>query len=294
MDHELISHLPETLKVIAICSVGYDQYNLDGLKARGIQLYNTPSLGADDVADTVLWHILESFRFYKRFEKSLRSNGHVIQSRKLLQTKGYNHEQGMLGHEQDAWLKSAFPFGEFAGGQVVHSPKGRNCGIIGLGRIGQCVAARARAIGMKVSYTQRNENTDVDYQYSDSVLEMCSTSDVVVVCCPGNESTRDLISREVIDSMPQGSKLINVGRGFVIDEDHAIKSLQRGHLGWLALDVYTGEPIVDARLLGREDVGLTPHMASSTKENFDATAVYALGNVWSVVVDGVDGQSRVC
>jgi gluconate 2-dehydrogenase len=291
MSSELVQHLPECLKVIAICSVGYDQYDISALQARGIQLYNTPSLGASDVADTVLWHILESFRYFKRFERQTHEYAHVIKARQLLHTKGFDHAKGQLGVEKDEWLSRAFPFGEYAGGQLVHSPSGKTCGIIGLGRIGKDIATRVQAIGMNVVYHQRTEVEE--YKYYSDVQELCRVSDVVVVCCPGNEHTKGMISKEVLDQMKPDAKLINVGRGFIIDEDYAIKRLQQGKLGWIGLDVYTGEPVVDARLLNRCDVSLTPHMASSTKENFDATARYAMSNIWSVL-DGQKGQSRVC
>lgn len=293
MKGELIDHLPDTLRVIAICSVGHEQYDHEKLAARGIQLYNTPSLGAEDVGDTVLWHILESFRFFKRFETRAHSTGHVIEARRQLQTQGYDHLQGKLGVETDQWLKNAFPFGEYAGGQLARSPFNKTCGIIGLGRIGQCIAKRVQALGMRVVYTQRNENKDSSYTYEPELEELCKQSDVLVISCPGNDSTRNLVSRDKIDLLPPGCKVINVGRGFVIDESYAIERLQQGKIAWIGLDVYTHEPAIDPRLLNRCDVSLTPHMASSTKENFDATARYALANIWSVVVDAVEGRSKV-
>lgn len=290
----LVEHLPASLKVITSTPVGYDAYDVPALKSRGIQLYNSPSMGAGDVADTAMWHILESFRYFKRFEKTAKERGHTLMAREDLQTKSFDIETGSLGVEKDDWLANAFAFGEIAGGHPVIRLAGKTCGIVGLGRIGQEIAKRASAFGMNVVYTQRNENKDMDYKYCKDVDELCSMSDCVVISCPGNANTRGLIGKKQIDLMKTTARLFNFGRGFIIDEDYAIKRLEEGKLGWIGLDVFANEPMIDKRLLNRWDVSLTPHIGSSSVETFDATAKFALANIYTVIVNGVDGQSRVC
>lgn len=295
----IIDHLPSSVKVVTACSVGFDPYDTKALAARGIQFYNTPSLGADHVADLVLWHVLESFRRFSIFQTKARETGDSVVARGVLQSHGFENSTGTLGTNQNEWEKESYPFGHIAGGKYVSGPRGKKVGIIGFGKIGQLIGLRCWSLGMNVVYNKRtplnqDELSKLVYKPEFKKLEeLLKECEVVIIACPGNDSTRNLLSKERIDLLNSSAKVINVGRGFIIDESYLITKLQRGELEFLGLDVFTGEPIINPELLHRSDVSLTPHIGSSTRDVFDNTAIFCLHNIVDVVVKGQEGRSRV-
>jgi gluconate 2-dehydrogenase len=298
---DIIEQLPDSLKVISITSVGHDQYDTVALKAKGIKLYNTPSLGAEAVADTVLWHVLESFRHFSRFQSRTRQFGNTVKARNYLHANDWDFQKGkVVGDAQH--YQHEYPFGEIAGrGLNVGSPIGKVCGIVGFGTIGKAIGRRLKAIGMEIKYHQRNEifreaELELGYEvdYVENLKDLVKVSDVVILSLPGNAVTKGIISEEVLDSFKRGGKLINVGRGILLEsEGLVVDRLETGALSFYGADVFVGEPTIDSRLLERDDVSLTPHIGSSTKENFDNTAIFALSNI-SAVLKGEVGESLVC
>ncbi|CCH41416.1 Glyoxylate reductase [Wickerhamomyces ciferrii] len=279
--------------------IGYDAYDTEALKSKNIQFFNTPSLGADHVADLVLWHVLESFRRFSSFQKETQNLPHTVKVRSDLQSHGYDQKHGKLGTEQTQWERESYPFGHILGGQVIEGPSGRNVGLVGFGNIGQKIGKRLNALGMKISYHTRNElsSDDVDklgfgVQFYKKIDDLVSQNDVVIICCPGNKSTLNLLNKDILDKAKPNSKFINVGRGFIIDEDHLITKLEKGEIGFIGLDVFTGEPVINPRLLNRPDVSLTPHIGSSTKDVFDNTAIFSLQNIVDSL-QGKEGRSRI-
>lgn len=268
------------LKLITTCTVGYDAFDLEALKKHDIQLSNTPSLGAEDVADLALWHVLESYRYLSKFQQHLSSNPHTVQSRRLLEMEAYK-----------------YPFGHLYHRRVIHSPRGQKVGILGFGNIGQAIAKRLDAIGMKISYYARNEvktldfNFDVNYQ--PDLETLVSEMDQIILALPGNKNTFHLINEELLSHAKDGIKIVNLGRGFLIDGAAVVKALESGKIGFLGLDVFWQEPIVDEALLKRDNISLSPHIGSSTERIFNGTASFCLQNLERVLVKGEPAESLV-
>lgn len=153
------------------------------------------------------------------------------------------------------------------------SLQGMRLGIIGMGRIGTAVAVRARAFGMDVVGIRRNEPLD----------ELLTTSDVVSLHAPLDDSTHHIIDRQALASMKRGSYLINTARGSLVDEPALCDALERGHLRGAGLDVFELEPRVDPRLLRMRNVVVLPHIGSATEEARNEMARIAAMNVLNVL-----------
>lgn len=155
------------------------------------------------------------------------------------------------------------------------SLQGKNLGIIGMGRIGTAVALRARAFGMKVAGAGRGDS-----------LDLLATSDIVTLHTPLTDETHHMIGREQLAAMKRGAYLINTARGPLIDETALCEALESRYLRGAGLDVFEGEPEVDARLLPMKNVVLLPHIGSATDETRDAMARIAATNVLNVLKGG--------
>jgi lactate dehydrogenase-like 2-hydroxyacid dehydrogenase len=156
---------------------------------------------------------------------------------------------------------------------------GARLGIVGLGRIGKAVAARAAAFGMSIAYTGRNQQAGVAHDYYPSAKALAAAVDFLVVITPGGEATRRMINREVLQALGPRGYLINVARGTVVDEAALIEALQQGVIAGAGLDVFENEPKVPQALRELDNVVLTPHMASATHETRQAMADLALNNL---------------
>jgi phosphoglycerate dehydrogenase-like enzyme len=153
------------------------------------------------------------------------------------------------------------------------SLQGKRLGIIGMGRIGTAVAARAKAFGMEVTGIHRGQSLD----------ELLPGSDIISIHTPLTPETRHMIDANALAKMKRGAFVINTSRGPVIDEDALCDALESGQLGGAALDVYEFEPKVNPRLLSMNNVVLTPHIASATVETRTAMARIAATDVYRVL-----------
>jgi lactate dehydrogenase-like 2-hydroxyacid dehydrogenase len=165
---------------------------------------------------------------------------------------------------------------------------GKQLGIIGLGRIGRAVAARAGAFGMRVACTTLDPGADAQSATEAAwtrlgLDELLSTSDVVSLHVPLTQATRHLIDRRAILRMKRGAYLVNTSRGPVVDEAALAWALGEGLIAGAALDVYEQEPRVHPELLGLENVVLAPHLGSATVETRTAMADLAARNVLAVL-----------
>ena len=160
--------------------------------------------------------------------------------------------------------------------------RGRQLGLVGVGRVGRAVAARAPAFGMKVAYTSRRD-VDVPGAEPMSLDRLLLTSDVVSLHVPITDETRHLIDKRALTRMKRSAYLINTARGPVVDEEALAWALQQHLLAGAALDVYEHEPAVHADLLKLENVLLVPHLASATTETRMAMADLAAENVIAVL-----------
>lgn len=238
LDDALIQGAGERLKLIASFGTGVDHIDLAAAKAKGITITNTPGVLAEDTADMVMALILNVMRRVREGEKMLRRGGWA----------GWGPTV-MLGHRLG----------------------GKRLGIIGLGRIGQAVATRARAFGMTIHYHQRRRHhevieKDLDATWWDSLDEMLAHMDVVSVNCPLTSATHHLLNRDRLSRMANHAVLINTARGGIVDEAALADLLAAGKLGGAGIDVFERQPQVESGLLETGNTMLTPHIGSATWE----------------------------
>jgi glyoxylate reductase len=236
------------LKVISNVAVGYNNIDVAYARSKGIAVTNTPDVLTESVADFTWALILAITRRLSEGERLLRRGD----------WKGWALDF-MLGSEL----------------------RGKQLGLVGVGRIGRAVAARAPAFGMTVAYTSRRELDGVGEAMS--LDRLLLTSDVVSLHVPLTPDTRHLIDRRALTRMKRSAYLINTARGPVVDEEALAWALQSHLLSGAALDVYENEPVVHAGLLTLENVLLVPHLASGTTETRTAMADLAVRNVLAVL-----------
>jgi len=232
------------LEMISVCGVGYDGIDVAAAKKRGIMVTHTPEVLNDDVADLAMGLLLSVARKIPAADRFTRNAD---------------------------WLDGPF--------QLTRKLTGAKLGIVGMGRIGQAIAKRAAAFDMVISYTTRNQRSDVPYKYVPNVLALAAEVDFMVVITPGGAATKNLINAEVLKALGPQSFLVNVARGSVVDQVALIEALQKKLIAGAGLDVYVDEPNVPAELRKLDNVVLTPHIASATVETRKAMSALALANL---------------
>ena len=219
------------LKLIIRGGVGVDNIDVDYAKAKGIIVRNTPNASSASVAELVIGHMFNLARFIHNANVTMR---------------------------QGKWNKKAYEGIEIFG---------KTLGVIGFGRIGRETAKRAKALGMKVIYTDVagpiKEFGEYQYYTVDDLLE---ASDFISLHVPYNNGQRALIGREEIIKMKNGAYIINCARGGVVDEDALLEALDSGKLAGAAMDVFVEEPANNNPLCNHDKVSLTPHIGASTME----------------------------
>ena len=178
-----------------------------------------------------------------------------------------------------------------------HRIGGKQLGIIGMGRIGQAVAQRAKAFGLSIAYHNRERlpatvEQEIGATYYPDLDAMLLDSDIISVNCPLNADSRNLINADRIALFRRDAYFINTSRAEITDEDALVKALQSGRIAGAGLDVFAHEPAVDARLLALDNVVLLPHMGSATHEGREATGEKVIANIrtW---VDGHRPRDQV-
>ena len=156
---------------------------------------------------------------------------------------------------------------------------GARLGIVGLGRIGQAIARRGEAFGMRIAYTARSAKAEQPYRYYPSAEALAAEVDFLVVITPGGAGTKHLIDARVLSALGKHGYLINVARGSVVDEPALIEALRSGIIAGAGLDVFADEPNVPAALIGLDNVVLTPHVGSATWQTRQAMADLAFANL---------------
>ena len=232
-----------SLEVIANAAVGYNNIDVAAARERGIVVTNTPDVLTEATADLTWALLLGITRRLGEGERMVR---------------------------RGAW--PGWAFDQLLGMEL----RGKQLGIIGFGRIGRAVAARAPAFGMRVVHTGRA----ADAMPLDRLL---STSDVVSIHVPLTPETRHLIDQPALARMKRNAYLINVARGPVVDEAALVWALKNRLIAGAALDVYEREPEVHPDLLPLENVLLAPHLGSATTETRTAMADLAARNVIAVL-----------
>jgi glyoxylate reductase len=227
----------QNLRIVANHAVGYNNIDIEAARALGITVTNTPGVLTEATADLTMALILAVTRRLVEGDREVRETGRCIWE-----------PLHLLGA----------------------SLQGKRLGIIGIGRIGTAVAARAKAFGMEIVGVRRGDSLD----------RLLATSDVVSIHTPLNRQTHHLIDAAALAKMKRGAFLINTARGPILDENALCDALQSGHLGGAALDVYEFEPAVNPRLLTLNNVVLAPHIGSATFETRSAMARIAATDVY--------------
>ncbi|OWK33465.1 2-hydroxyacid dehydrogenase [Sphingomonas dokdonensis] len=251
IDADLIAGAGERLKLIANFGAGVNHIDLKAARARGIIVTNTPGVLTEDTADMTMALIVSVPRRLAAGEKLVRSG----------EWKGWS-PGGMLGHR--------------IGGKAL--------GIVGMGRIGQAVARRARAFGLSIHYHNRHRlpkvvEAELQAQWHPNLDEMLGAIDILTIHTPLNADSADMIDAARIALLRPHVYLINASRGGIVDEDAMIDALEAGRLAGAGLDVWTHEPRIDPRLLALPNVVMTPHMGSATFEGRLATGEKVIANI---------------
>ena len=239
VDEELMDAAPK-LKIIANIGVGYDNIDTSAARARGVVVTNTPDVLTDAVAELTWGLILGVTRRLTEGDRAIRAG---------------------------KWNRWSFEFMLGAG------LNGKQLGIIGAGRIGRAVAAKAPAFGMTAVLARHDMALD----------QLLVTSDVVSIHTPGGPATRHLIDRKALARMKRSAFLVNTARGSVVDEEALVWALGEHLIAGAALDVFEREPNVHPGLLAFENVLLVPHLGSATRETRTAMADLAVRNVIAVL-----------
>lgn len=240
---EWLVHLPN-LQLIANNGVGLDAIDLAVCAEHGVQVTNTPEVLDDDVADLAIGLLISAFRNIH--------GGHQFVK------KGY-------------WPNQTFP--------LTRSLKNKTLGVVGLGRIGQAIATRAEAFGMRIAYHNRRPKPGVSYPYFKQLTELATESDALILSCPGGSATQHIINRDVLNALGPNGWVVNIARGSVIDEKALFHALNNNHIAGAALDVFDNEPTIDEHFLTNPKVLLSPHHASATQETRYAMAELVMHNL---------------
>ena len=251
IDRTVIDAAP-TLKAIANVAVGYNNIDVVHARSRGIVVTNTPDVLTESVADFTWALILAITRRLSEGERLVRRG----------EWKGWALDL-LLGTEL----------------------RGKQLGLVGVGRIGRAVAARAGVFGMHVAYTSRSAAVGITSGLAEAMTldRLLTTSDIVSLHVPLTPETEHLIDKRALTRMKRSAYLINTARGPVVDEAALAWALRHHLLAGAALDVYEHEPAVYSDLLSLENVLLVPHLASGTTETRTAMADLAADNVLAVL-----------
>ncbi len=239
IDAGLIGQAGDRLRLIANYGAGVDNIDVATARQRGILVSNTPGVLTDDTADMTLALILGVTR---RIPEGLS----IMQKR-----------------EWHGWAPTAN-----LGGRVT----GRRLGILGMGRIGQAVARRARAFGMQIHYSNRRRlrpeiEAELEATWWESLDQMVARMDILSIHCPSTPSTFHLLNARRLKLMKPDAVIVNTSRGEVIDENALTRMLRSGEIAGAGLDVYENGKDVNPRLVDLPNVVLLPHMGSATRES---------------------------
>jgi len=238
LDSRLLSRAGERLKLIANFGAGVDNIDVATANQRGFIVTNTPGVLTEDTADLTMALIMASTR-------------RIVEGAAVVQAGGFQgwSPTWMLGRR--LW--------------------GKRLGVIGMGRIGQAVARRAKAFGLSIHYHNRKPVSprvaeELEATYWESLDQMLARMDIVSVNCPHTPATYHLLSARRLKLLQPHAVVVNTARGEIIDEGALANMLARGEIAGAGLDVYEHEPAVNPKLLKLPNVVLLPHMGSATVE----------------------------
>lgn len=251
VDADLIAGAGERLGLIASFGAGTEHIDLEAAAERRIIVTNTPGVFTDDTADLAMAMIIGVPRRVREGTQLVRRG------------------------EWTGWTPSGL-LGRKLAGKVL--------GIVGMGRIGQAVAHRARAFGLEIAYTNRKRLPEalermLGARYVPDVDTLMGEADILTLHCPLTEETRHLVDARRIALMKPGSSIVNTARGELVDQEALIAALEAGHLAGAGLDVYPDEPRVDPRLIAHPNVMTLPHIGSATAEGREDSGHKVIANI---------------
>ena len=238
IDNTILSQAGNNLKLIASFGTGIDHIDFAAAKKRNITITNTPGVLTEDTADMTMALILAVPRRLSEGERLVRAN------------------------KWDGWAPTLM---------LGHRIWGKRLGIIGMGRIGQAVAHRARGFGLSVHYHNRHRvhpeiESELEATYWESLDQMLAHMDIISINCPHTPATFHLLSERRLKLVKPHAYIVNTSRGEVIDENALTRLLASGKISGAGLDVFEHEPAVNPKLLNLKNVVLLPHMGSATLE----------------------------
>ena len=253
VDDDFLAAAPK-LRIVANVAVGYNNIDVEACTRRGVIVTNTPGVLIDATADLAMGLVLMSTRRLGEGERLIRSG--------------------------TAWQWSMFMM-------LGTGLQGRTLGIVGMGGIGEALATRAKAFGLRIVYhNRRNVDAAVEQRLDAQRVdfdELLATSDIVSLNCPYSEATHHLIDAAALAAMKSTAFLVNTARGPIVDEAALVEALGNGVIAGAALDVFENEPTVNPGLLSLDNVVLVPHLGSATVETRAAMATTAASNVVEVL-----------
>jgi len=264
IDAEILSQAGDNLKLIASFGTGIDHIDFSAAQALGIAVTNTPGVLTEDTADMTMALILAAPRRLSEGERLVRTE----------KWEGWGPTL-MLGHR--IW--------------------GKRLGIVGMGRIGQAIAHRARGFGLSIHYHNRRRvheeiETELEATYWESLDQMLAHMDIISINCPHTPATFHLLSRRRLQLLKSDAYLVNTSRGEVVDEGALTKLLTDGAIAGAGLDVYENEPAINPKLIALDNVVLMPHMGSATIEGRIDMGEKVIINI-KTFIDGHNPPDRI-
>ncbi|MBW7836267.1 MAG: D-glycerate dehydrogenase [Sphingomonadales bacterium] len=249
LDADAVTALPPGVRIIACHSVGVDNVNIEAARRRGIVVTNTPDVLSAATTEIALLLMLGAARRASEGERLIRGGN---------------------------WKYWAINF------MVGTEMTGKRLGIIGMGRIGQLVAKRARGFDMTIHYWNRRRlppELEGGAQFHERIEELLPQADFLSIHCPLTDETRGLLNAERLALLPRGAIVVNTARGPIIDDEALIAALRSGQVAAAGLDVFTDEPRINPAYLTLDNTFLLPHVGSATRETRTAMGIKAIANL---------------
>ena len=265
---EMIESMPK-LKLIANFGAGYNNIDIDACRERGIRVTNTPQPVVEPTAELAFALMIDIARRVSEFDRAVRS-----------QLSEVSHFEG---------------FGVMR--NLSHSLYGKTLGIIGMGRIGQALARRAMASGMKILYFNRHKlPVEIEQKYEATYVDfqtLLQDSDFVSLNLPYTPDVHHIIGKPELGMMKRSAYLINTARGAHVDEAALVEALQSGIIAGAAMDVYEHEPSVSTALLSLPNVVLSPHTGTGTWEGRIAMCENVTDNILAFMQNDLQAMDIV-
>jgi len=246
---DVVAQFSDRLKIVANHSVGVDHCNLPALKGRGITVTNTPDVLSDATAELAMLLMLGAAR-------------NAVAGDRVVRTGAWN-----------SW-SPAFMVGK----QVT----GARLGIIGMGRVGRALAAKARGFDMEIHYYNRSElhaDQAKGAVYHECIESLLDVADFLTLHCPATPETTNLMNADSFALLPRGAVMVNTARGALVDEAALLDALAQGQVSAAGLDCFQTEPGGNPAFAAHDTIFMLPHIGSATRKTRDAMGFRALDNL---------------